>query len=253
MTAFTCPQCGAPIPISPRITFHTCEFCNTTSFIDRSGVMFYYLIPFTIEEDPAQQIFMRWLKSPQMVKDLDKSAKITTNKKIYFPLYLFTRMVEGEEKIITRPARGTLIEWIQNLTVPPGSMKIYDKSVGLLDAERIDPDITMDAYQKELPGTEVSQSLLYFPIHQVDYEYDGEIYHAAIDGSSGAVHATMYPIRSSLPFGMVFIIGFLAGLLGIVLGMYIHPLFFILIIAGIIVTRFMARSIVGGKGAVAEG
>jgi hypothetical protein len=111
----------------------------------------------------------------------------------------------------------------------------------------------MEVYLRDLPGTAVSQSLLYFPIYQVEYEFNGETWHAVIDGSSGAVHATMYPVRSSLPFGTVFFIGFMAGLLGILLGIYIHPVFFILILLGIVATRFMARSIIGARASSVEG
>ena len=253
MTVFSCPQCGAPVSVSPRISFHSCEYCNTTSFIDRSGVMFYYLIPFIIEKDSAEKIFARWLKNPRMAKDLHTNAKIKNFKRTLFPVYLFTRLINGEEKKFTRPARGTLIEGIENLTVPPGSMKIYDNTIDTQNAERIDPDITMEVYLRDLPVTAVSQSLLYFPIYQVEYEFNGETWHAVIDGSSGAVHATMYPVRSSLPFGTVFFIGFMAGLLGILLGIYIHPVFFILILLGIVATRFMARSIIGARASSVEG
>lgn len=209
--------------------------------------MFYYLIPFAVNEDQARMIFARWLKNPHMAKNLHTNAKITKFRKIFFPVYLFTRIVDGEERLIIKPARGTLIEGMENLKVPPGSMKIFDNTIGPLDAERLDPDTTMEAFLPELPGTAKSQSLLYFPIYEIEYEFKENTWHAAIEGASGAVHATLYPMRSSLPFGMVFAIGFIAGLLGIVLGIYINPVFFILILAGIIATRFMARSVVGSK------
>jgi hypothetical protein len=253
MTPFACPQCGAPITVTPRISFHSCEFCGTISFIDRSGVMFYYVMPFLIDENQARMIFNRWLKNPHMAKDLSITAKITQWKKILFPVYIFRRMVGGEEKSYIRPAKGTLIEGMQNLIIPPGSMKIYDKNTDIADATKIDPDITMDVYASNLPGTEISQALLYFSLYQVEYEFNDAIWMATIEGSQGAVHATTYPMRSSLPFGMVFFVGFMAGLLGIILGIYIHIAFFVLILAGIIITRIMANSVVGTCRTTSEG
>jgi len=248
MTAFSCPQCGAPIEVTPRISFHTCRYCNTTSFIDRSGVMFYYLTPFMVDEKQARLIFSRWLKNPHMAKNLDIKANILNFKKVLFPVYRFLRMIDGKEVIFIRPARGTLIEGMQDLIIPPGSMKLYDNSAHTSDATRIDPDITMDIYLSSLPGAGVEQSLVYFPLYEAEYEFNDEIWHAVIDGSSGAVHATTYPMRSSLPFGLIFFIAFMAGILGIILGLYIHLIFFILIPAGFLASRRMAGSVVGKGG-----
>ena len=187
MTVFSCPQCGAPVSVSPRISFHSCEYCNTTSFIDRSGVMFYYLIPFIIEKDSAEKIFARWLKNPRMAKDLHTNAKIKNFK--HFPVYLFTRLVWRREKF-TRPARGTLIEGIETWQFHPVQW-IYDNTIDTQNAERIG---RMSQWKSICVTcrTAVSQSL-YFDIPG-GMRFNGETWRSN-DGSSQVV---MLPV--SCPF-----------------------------------------------------
>ncbi|WP_346866359.1 hypothetical protein [Methanocalculus sp. MSAO_Arc2] len=244
MSAFACPQCGAPVQVTPRLSFHLCEYCKTTSFIDRSGVMFYYLTPFIVDDAQAQQIFSRWLSNPSMAKNLDIKAEIKSFKKILFPVYRFVRMVDGQEELFIRPARGTLIQGMQDLVIHPGTMKIFDSTVDIGDTLRLDPEITMDSYLPNLSGEGVEQSLVYVPLYEIEYTFDDENWHAVIDGSSGAVHASTYPMRSSLPFGIVFIIGFMAGLVGLILGIYVHWILYGFIPVGIAGAWIMANSII---------
>jgi len=245
MSAFTCPQCGAPLKVTPRLSYHLCEYCGTHSFIDRSGVVFYYLTPFLVDETQARLIFSRWMKGPSMEKNLDSEAEITTFTKILFPVYRFRRMVNGQEEVFIRPARATFIEGMRELVLPPGTMKIYDSSVAIDDAAQLDPEMTMDTYLQELPGEPLEQALVFVPFYQVEYRFQNQEWHAAVDGSTGAVHASLYPTRSSMPFGIVFIAGFLAGLAGLLLGIYIHQAIYLLVPAGVAGSWYLARSLIG--------
>ncbi|RQD80519.1 MAG: hypothetical protein D5R99_04750 [Methanocalculus sp. MSAO_Arc1] len=244
MSAFTCPQCGAPLQVTPRLSYHLCEYCGTHSFIDRSGVIFYYLTPFLVNETQAKEIVSRWMKGPSMEKNLDSEAEITTFTKILFPVYRFRRMVGGQEEVYIRPARATFIEGMQEMVLPPGTMKIYDESVAIEDALRLDPEMAMDAYLEELPGEPMEHALVFVPFYQVEYNFQNQVWHAAIDGSTGAMHASLYPVRSSMPFGIVFITGFLAGMAGLLLGLYVHQAIYLLVPLGVAGSWYLAQTLI---------
>ncbi len=106
--------------VDSGIHFSKCAYCDSTVFVDRAGVMFYYALPFTIDEDKARAIFRRWTAGPLMAKELEKGAEIVSFDKIYFPVYQFKRDVDGREKVEIRPAKGTTLAGMQELKIPRG-------------------------------------------------------------------------------------------------------------------------------------
>jgi hypothetical protein len=102
--------------------------------------------------------------------------------------------------------------------VPAGDIKIFDKEYNTGGVELLKPDIDMSAYLPSLPGTAKEQSIIYFPIWAIKYQYDGRQYDAVIDGSSGEVFAAEYPVRQAAPYfiiaAMAFVVFFIEGMLG---------------------------------------
>jgi len=220
----------------------TCPFCDTVTYIDRSSALFFYLLPFSIDENAAKGIFKRWTAGPAQAKDLESTVKITKLTKEFFPVFRFRRTVNGKETVFAKPAKGTLLPGMQDLTIPPGNIVVYDANTSAGNAEVIQPDIAIDSYLPELTGTPIDQALVYFPIYEISYDYKGSSYQAVIDGSSGAVNTTSFPTRSSGAYIVVMGLAFVLGLLGGVLGMMVSPIFFILIIGG-----FLAGKLNTGK------
>lgn len=253
MPEFTCPKCGAVLPVKPGTQMTTCSYCGTTTYIDRSSALFFYLLPFSIEEAAAKGIFKRWTAGPAYAKDLEASAKITRLAKEYFPVFRFRRMVNGKEQVSVKPARGTLLPGMQNLAVPPGNMVIYDSSVSTAGAEVLQPDISIDSYIPELTGDAIDQALVYFPLYEIEYTYNGTPYSVVIDGSSGNVSSTDAPKRGSASYVGVMGLAFVLGLMGGLLGVFVNPVFFVLIIAGVFVGKILAHQVVKREKVAAGG
>ncbi|MCP1662870.1 MULTISPECIES: hypothetical protein [Methanocalculus] len=243
MSAFQCPKCGAPMKVDSGIHFSKCAYCESTVFVDRAGVMFFYALPFTINEDKAKAIFRRWTAGPLMAKELEKGAEITSFTKIYFPVYQFKRDENGREKILVRPAKGTTLPGMQELKIPPGDITLYDSSFDAGDALVEEVEINMDAYLEEMPGTPKEQSLIYFPIYSVTYSFNGEEFNAIIDGSGGTVYAGTFPTRSSFPYMLVAGAGFGIAFIGALLGGIVDAIFFILVVIGLGVSLYLGHRV----------
>jgi len=244
MVNFTCPKCGAPLQVKPGTQLSVCSFCGTPSYIDRREAIFFYILPFKIADDAARGIFKRWTASPVCPKDMETAASITGLKKTYFPVFRFRRTVDGKEQVFSRPARGTLLPGMYTVEIPPGDMIIFDSETKTGGAAVLHPDITIDTYLPELKGTPIDQSLVYFPIYELTYRYDGTEYAMVIDGSSGRISVTNSPKRSSVSYVAVMALAFVLGFIGTLLGLLIHPLFFVLVIAGIFAGKLLAHRVV---------
>ncbi|MDO5844947.1 MAG: hypothetical protein Q4Q53_07375 [Methanocorpusculum sp.] len=244
MSVFKCPKCGADLDVKPGSQMATCSFCGTVTYIDRSSALFFYLLPFSIEENAAKGIFKRWSAGPAYPKDMETSAKVTKMVKEYFPVFRFRRTVNSKEDVEVKPAKGTVLPGMQNLVIPPGSMEIYNSKSMLGNASVIEPDIGIDSYAEQLPGEAIDQSLVYFPIYEVTYDYKGKSYETVIDGSSGKVYSGSAPKRSSTSYMMVIGLAFALGFLGGILGLMVFPGFLVLIVVGSFAGKILGNRVV---------
>lgn len=242
MPQFTCPKCGAGLEVKPGTHIATCQYCQTTTYIDRSSALFFYLVPFTIDEAKAKGIFKRWSAGPAMAKELEHDVVITKFAKEYFPVFQFRRQVKDNEQVLVKPARGTTLPGMQNLSIPPGSLILFDNTASTDGAEVLVPDLSIDSYLPNLPGKAVDQSVVYFPVYEVTYTFKEETYELVIDGSSGDVYTGPFPGRSSGSYLSVMGLAAILGILGGLLGILVNPVFFVLVIAG-----FFAGNILGTK------
>ncbi|MBO7388037.1 MAG: hypothetical protein J6T90_00540 [Methanomicrobium sp.] len=251
MPQFSCPKCGAALAVDPGTQIAKCQFCGTVTYVDRSEALFYYLLPFTIDEVKARGIFKRWTAGPSMAKELENGCKITKIVKEFFPVFRFRRSVNKSEKVFVRPARGTTLPGMHNLEIPPGGEVIYDDKVSIGDARQIDPDISIGSYIGEMPGNAIDQALVYFPIYEMTYEFEGKSYDVVIDGSSGRVYSGPSPSRGSAQYMAVMGVSFVLGLIGGYLACSIHVLFIVLAAGGLFAGRYMAQQVVTKKPAPA--
>ncbi|WP_424357692.1 zinc ribbon domain-containing protein [Methanocella sp. MCL-LM] len=223
MAEIRCTRCGAPIPFDSGVKFVKCSHCGTQLYIDKSGAGFFYIMPFFIQRSNAEGIFKRWTAGAKMARDLERAAKITDFKQLYFPVYLFRRNIAGKEKVFVEPAKSTTMPGLHALKVPAGDLKIFDESYSTGGIELVKPDIEMTAYLSNLEGNPVEQALVFFPIWALQYEYKGNKFPAVIDGSSGEVYTGQYPTRKAAPYLLIaaasFGIFFLEGLAGFILSL----------------------------------
>jgi hypothetical protein len=213
-------------------------------YVDKSRVIFNYIMPFILEEPQAEAVFRRWAAGPSLAKNLEKDAQITGMEKIFFPVCMFRRMVNGAEKTILKPARGTTLPGLRNEVVPPGEMKVFDSSVSPGTAKILDPEIHPETYLPELPGTAKEQAILYLPFYIFRYRYQGAGYISVMGGTSGSMYTAGFPGRSSAPYTLVMGGGFLLAFIGGILGFLTSPVLYILVFAGAVLAMVTGRAVV---------
>ncbi len=231
MVTMNCPKCGAPFEYEPGMRFKKCDYCGTMIYIDKSRVMFYYIIPFSLDSKQAESVFRRWAAGSTKAKGLD-AAQIKSVKKMYFPVYRFVRRINGREEDIIKPAKTTLLPGLTNLKLPPGDMRIFDNTFNVGDAEVVQPDMSMDSYLPNLPGEAKEQEIVYFPLYEIRYIFDGREYNVLVDGSSGEVFSSYYPTRSSAPYLLLATVAFLLAVIGAAGGVMATPVLWFLVLAG---------------------
>ncbi|MDV0441196.1 hypothetical protein [Methanorbis furvi] len=244
MSQLRCPKCGAPVRAEHGKQYVTCDSCQTVIYIDRSSVIFNYIMPFILDEEKARAVFRRWCAGPSLAKDLEQTAEITSVEKIYFPVFLFRRTIKGQEKSIIKPAKGTTLPGLQSQIIPPGDVKVFDSSISTKGAEIITPEISVETYLADLPGTAKEQALLYLPFYVFHYRYQGVDYISVMGGTSGRVYTAGFPGRSAAPYALVVGGGFLLAFIGGILGFTITPIFYVLAFAGAALAMFTGRAVV---------
>jgi DNA-directed RNA polymerase subunit RPC12/RpoP len=216
-----CPQCGGDIKVIEGETFLTCGYCSSAIYIDKSKVVFHYMLKPTIDEAGAGASLRRWMAGSSTAKGLENDARMTKTEFIYFPIWYFN-IKQGEKELIKiQPASPSPIPGIKSLMIPAGDFRfygpgdvanpsikepsvLYSSAVEWLKSEGVDP-------------TGVSQSsLVHIPLYVFLYNYGDSAYTAIIEGSSGKVMAAEYPSKQELPY---FIVGGGAAILFFLEGM----------------------------------
>ncbi len=87
-----CPNCGAPIPADQLIDTK-CPFCGTSGITAVKSSMLYSpdcIIPFTINNDRAVEIYKQWIRKKKFApNDLKKKSSLEKIQGVYYPCWLF--------------------------------------------------------------------------------------------------------------------------------------------------------------------
>ena len=205
MAEIKCPKCAGLVQFDAGTKFTKCSYCSSQIYIDRSGAGFYYAIPFTLSESDAVGTFKRWAGGSTKAKDLDRLAQVTSDQDD-FPVYMFGGCRRREEVLLDR--RSTILPGLHRLSCPAGTQ--ISTPVQHQRRAVVQPDIAMTHYLRSLPGKAKEQSLVYFPIWELEYRFKGTDYQVVVDASSSEVFASVFPTRSSLAYLAVSTAGFIA-------------------------------------------
>ncbi len=235
MVSMKCPKCGAPFEYEPGMQFKKCDYCGTMIYIDKSRVMFYYIIPFSlVSKKQAIEVFKRWAAGSTRAKGLENS-EIKKIDKIYFPVYRFVRNVNNTEEEVIKPAKTTLLPGLTTLKLPPGNMRIFDSSFKQGDARVLQPDVSMDTYLPALEGEAKEQEIVYFPLYEIRYIFNGKEHSVIIDGSSGEVFTSYYPPRVATPYMVIGASTFILSAIGAAGGTMISSILWVMVGVGFLV------------------
>lgn len=238
-----CPQCGGDVKVIEEETFLTCEYCSSAIYIDKSKVVFHYMLKPTLDEAGAGASLRRWMAGSSTTKGLDKEAHMTKTEFIYFPIWYF-KIKQGEKELIKiQPASPSPISGIRSLIIPAGDFRFYGPG-DIANPSIKEPSVLYSSAVEWLKNEGVDaagisqSSLVHIPLYVFNYNYGESVYTAIVDGSSGKVMASEFPSKRELPYlvvgGGAAIIFFIEGMsmdFPLVLVAYLITAFFVVIAA----------------------
>lgn len=196
----TCPQCGGVNTPPSGTRVMKCTFCDAALFVDRTGVVLRYSVARSLDQRHALEALARWMAGNDTVKDLDRKAKVESFQPISFPLWFF-RLPAGRqgEDVRVEPAAATTFAELAEVQVPAAKLEPY-RSEGE-GVEEIAATVPLETARGWLGGQATNETaLVQVPLWRCQYRYDGELYPALVDASTGAVLANIYPSKSESPF-----------------------------------------------------
>lgn len=204
-----CPQCGGENKIPTDEKFTECEFCGSAIYIDKSKVVNHYVVTSNFTKEQAEGNLRRWMASNFHVKDLDKLSQINQINFYYFPLWFFKTKDNSGDKIYLQPAHSTPISEIKNIKIPAGNLKAFHKK-DFDEKDFISTDVLYDSAKSWLSQSGVNvetileSNLVHVPFYHFFYIYKNKQFSALVESSSGMVYANIWPVKSEIPFKILF-------------------------------------------------
>lgn len=200
-----CPQCGAGVNVIEGQTFLNCEYCSSAIYIDKSQVVFHYMLEPTLDLAGAEASLKRWMAGSRTAKGLEMDAKITGSEFIYFPIWYFKIKKNGAESVKIQPASPTPIPQIKNMSIPAGDLRFYNEGDAANPAMQ-EPHVLYTSALEWLGKEGVDTAaitqgaLVHIPLYVFHYNYKDGTYSAVVDGSSSKVMTAEFPSKSELPY-----------------------------------------------------
>ncbi len=213
-TALACPQCGGANALPSGERLLSCVFCEATLFVDRSGLVSHYRLPRLVDGATALAALRRWMAGNDTVKDLDQKATVSSVEAITFPMWLFRHGLGGAEETRVEPAAAIPIPQVADLSLPAGRLEPCRSAEE--GAERLAATVPLETARGWL-GSGVAElketALVEVPFWRCRYAYAGRDYTALVEGSTGAVVASIYPEKAESPYYLTAALGAAAFLI----------------------------------------
>ena len=208
-TTIQCPQCGGESPLPSGRQLIRCPFCSGTLFVDRSAVVSHYSLPTLLDRDEAEAALRRWMAGNETVEGLDRESQIQNIEPLTFPMWPFRARTEEGEVVFVEPAAPTPIPQVADLEVPAGKLEPFREPGAMVRS--MEPTIPMETargwLQQRGVHRVVETALVDVPFWHFRYEYDGGVYRALVEGSTGTVLAAVYPEKAESPYVLIAILG----------------------------------------------
>ena len=208
-TKIVCPQCAAENEVPADEKFLECAFCDSAIYVDKRKIVSHFVIGSNFNEQQAEGNLRRWMAGNFHVKDLDKLAQVSAKYFYYFPLWYFKTQESSSDKIHLQPASSTSISEIKNINIPAGSLKVFRKKE-YDESKFVNPDVLFESAKNWLAQTGVNvdtiaeSNLVHIPFYQFYYTFKDTQYTAMVEASSGKVYANIWPVKSEVPFRLLF-------------------------------------------------
>jgi len=201
-----CANCGAEIKNTATETFLICPFCDSSLYIDRSKVLFHYMVKPTLDMPGAHRSLRGWMAGNQTVENLDRQAKTISQEFFFFPFWRFVLRRGEQEEVVMEPAAATTIYQLKQLKIPAGAMVPFRRE------EVEDPQVYREVendFQKVIQRVESrgvspelikEASIVHVPVYRFTYHYRNWEYTALVEGSTGKTLAAVYPEKLEVPY-----------------------------------------------------
>jgi hypothetical protein len=203
-----CTQCGAGLDLPEGEHFFHCAHCSSALYLDRSRLVFHYVLTPSLDGGAALQTLRRWMASGERAKDLDQEAEIGEPELRYWPLWRL--QVQGKTgdsvSLHTRsqPAVVAALGPLNDLTIPAGELRFHEPG---LDLDLVPPSVSLETVSS---SEEVHEgALVHVPLYFFEYRFRGRAYRAIVEGSSGQVLSERFPRRRGLAYLGTAILSFL--------------------------------------------
>ena len=202
-STLSCTQCGGELHPDEGQLFITCPYCSSTVYLDKSRVVFHWVLAPTLNEQQAAASLARWMAGNATVKDLDKKSKILGQVFQYFPVWYFKTKKGDKEQVYLEPAAATSVTELRSLNLPAGDLKKYDDG---LVGQSIEPTVPLPAAQawlaeKQVNLQQISESaLVHIPIYTFKYGFKNKMYTAVVEAATGRTLANIFPAKAEAPY-----------------------------------------------------
>jgi hypothetical protein len=209
-----CPQCGGENALPSGVRLLACAFCGATLFVDRSGLVSHYRVPRLLDRERATAALRRWMAGNDTVKDLDAKAAIEEVAPVSYPVWMFRLRRPAGEEVTVEPAAPTPVPQLADLDVPAGALEPWaPETTEDAGVEEVAAAVPLATARGWLPGVTpenvAETALVHLPLWRCRYRFRDREYLALVEGSTGAVLASVFPAKSESPYYLVAIAGLL--------------------------------------------
>jgi DNA-directed RNA polymerase subunit RPC12/RpoP len=203
-SSFRCTQCGATLDPSPDQQLLDCPYCSASLALTGEGVVFRQVLAATLDEAQATGQLRRFFAGRETPAGMERSAEIVQHQRVLVPIWAFTlRAADGRESVHCQPASPTAMRGLTKLELPAGAAQ-SDLTATVLSPPEIPHDTARGWMRQRFGEVVIARSrLVYVPLSDFRYRYQGREYHAAVDALTGKVLAADHPRKREAPFAAV--------------------------------------------------
>lgn len=192
-----------------------------------------------VSEEQARETAREWLESQAYPAVQKHGYRFGRAVMVYYPFWCFYREDGMENKIIYRPACGTLLTGLQSLPRMSCEASPVPEDASILPAT-----IQSAVYHPELHGIPRDEKLIAVPFWLISYKIQNIIYMLKIDADTGVVMPEWHPVKEPVNWKKTALISFIPLCLISLAAVYVHPALFIFA-AALVIFLFYQSEMIG--------
>lgn len=191
----------------------------------------------SVGEEEARNLVQVWLELSHDGSNEKNKRKVRFGKAVlvYYPFWKYRYEDGGEDKVIFKPACGTLLTGQQNMRREDTQGYAVSEDMRILPVT-----VNSSVYLPELHGIHRSEELIAIPLWLISYKEGKSIYMVEVDGENGTVYEEWHPVRETVNWKKTATIIFVPMAVISFLAAFFSPWLYIL--AGLLLIFFLYQS-----------